>query len=132
MAVFLVIEFNLLYNTDSTTGELTMTDDTKEPTRFELFISDTQHSLDEYRKRLSGDGTFDYASQVDALIQLSNQMNYPLLKYLFGEQLGLHLAERFIVECNRNLLEFLSRITSEYNFFILHVLKNNPHLFAYS
>jgi len=103
-----------------------------EPSRFELFQSEAKADIGAYRERLKGDGTFNYVSQVLDLQKLSTNLSVRMFVYLFGEQLGGHLAEKFIGQCSRNLLYFLTQLTSEYRFYILHELKNNPHLFAYS
>lgn len=98
--------------------------------RYEQFVENAQHRRDTYYDELSGDGSFDYHDQVTALIQLSNQLNAGILVYLFGEQTGMHLAEKFILECDRNLLRFFSCIDSQYRFYILYELKTNKTLFA--
>jgi hypothetical protein len=99
--------------------------------RFEKFSEDAKKDIDTYKERLVGDGTFSYVGQVIMLERLSHYMNRNMLVYLFGELLGDHLAETFAHQCNHNLLSFLSRLNSEYRFFILHELKNNKILFSY-
>jgi hypothetical protein len=107
------------------------TEPSPEKSRFEIFNEQAREDMDAYRKKLMGDGTFSYVSQVIELERLSYYLNQNLLKYLFGDLLGRHLAEKFANQCNRNLLVFLSKLTSEYRFFILYELKNNRILFSY-
>lgn len=106
-----------------------MTESKEEQTRYEEFLAYARSNIESYRKELKGDGTFDYLQQVDQLEKLSNKINLSMLVYLFGERLGTHLAEKFVIECNRNLLSFLSRLHYEYRVFILHELKNNELIF---
>lgn len=105
---------------------------TQEKTRFELFAESARADLSAYRDKLKGDGAFEYINQVRELERLSSHLSGNMLTYLFGDQLGSHLAEKFVVQCNRNLLFFLPKLTSEYRFFILYELKNNPYLFAHA
>jgi hypothetical protein len=108
-----------------------MTDIPKEKNRYEQFCVDAKKDMDEYKNRLRGDGTFEYVNQVVELEKLSHKINSSMLVYLFGNELGEHLAKKFAYDCNRNLLSFLSGLTKEYRFYILHELKNNPYIFAY-
>ena len=105
---------------------------TQEPSRYELFKFAAQSDIKAYRKELTGNGSFDYVSQVTELERLSINMNGRLLTYLFGDLLGAHLRDKFAVECRGNLLHFFRQLTSEYKFFILHELKTNKSLFANS
>jgi len=97
--------------------------------RYEIFKESAQEDIEAYRKRLTGDGTFQYCAQVDQLERLSINLSSSIMAYMFGEQLGGHLWEKFATQCSRNLLFFLRQLTSEYRFFILHELKNNDRLF---
>lgn len=108
-----------------------MTNNVELSSRYQTFVDRAVDNFSDYEKKLKGDGSFQYSDQVVELIQLSNKMNGNLLVYLFGKQLGKHLAEKFVIECRRNLLEFFNCIDSQYRFFILHELKNDKHLFAY-
>jgi hypothetical protein len=103
----------------------------QESTRYELFLASAKSDMTAYREKLKGDGSFAYVSQVTDLARLGNNMNYFMLVYLFGDILGNHLNEKFVIQHNRNLLSFLTELTSEYRFFILYELKNNENLFAH-
>lgn len=103
----------------------------QEKSRFDIFNEKAKEDIYAYREKLSGDGTFCYVKQVIELERLSHYMNQQMLVYMFGDMLGAHLAQKFAIQCNRNLIYFLSKLTSEYRFFILHELKNNKHLFAH-
>lgn len=103
-----------------------------EKTRYEQFKENAEADLRAHQDRLSGDGTFSYVAQVEQLERLSIRMSGHTLSYLFGEQLGTHLWEKFVTECHRNLLHFFRHLTSEYRFFILYEPKNNKLLFAHS
>lgn len=99
--------------------------------RYEIFKGSAQADIKSYRDNLKGDGTFQYCEQVCQLEKLSMNLSGSILIYLFGEQLGAHLWEKFAGECHQNLLLFLRQLTSEYRFFILHELKNNDRLFSH-
>lgn len=100
-------------------------------TRFEAFKATARTNIEQYRKDLSGDGSFQYVDQVMVLAEFSNKLNTKLLVYLFGEQLGEHLGTKFVIQCDRNLLKFLASLSSEYRFYILHEIKNNDLLYAH-
>lgn len=99
--------------------------------RYDQFIIDAKNDIDHYRKKLSGDGSFEYISQIDSLILFEKKVNKNLMVYLFEEQMGEHLWVKFVIASERNLLKFLASLTSEYKFFILYEIKNNKSLFAY-
>ncbi|MDU8350947.1 hypothetical protein RYA05_03445 [Pseudomonas syringae pv. actinidiae] len=103
----------------------------EEKSRYEIFSQKAKEDINAYRDKLQSDGTFSFVSQVLELERLGNHMNTRMLEYLFGDLLGSHLADKFANQCRGNLLAFLSRLTSEYRFFILHELKNNKLLFSY-
>jgi hypothetical protein len=107
------------------------TEQNQPKTRFEIFREKAHEDMDAYQEKLMGDGTFAFVRQVLDLERLSHYMNQNMLEYLFGDLLGRHLAEKFDTGHNRNLLSFLSKLTSEHRFFILYELKNNKLLFSY-
>lgn len=100
--------------------------------RYELFKETAEEDIRAHQDRMAGDGTFDYVSQVNQLEKLSINLSGNMMVYLFGDQLGNHLWEKFAIGSHRNLLYFLRGLTSEIRFFILHELKNNKSLFANS
>lgn len=100
-----------------------------EPSRYELFKAEAAQDIDHYRKKVKGDGSFEYVEQVKQLQRLSNKMSGRLMVYLFGEQLGEHLFEKFVNDCKRDFLLFLGKLESETAFFLLYELKNNEQLF---
>lgn len=101
-------------------------------TRFEAFKATANSNMEQYRKDLKGDGSFQYVEQVMSLAEFSNKLNQKLLVYLFGEQLGEHLAVKFVVQCNRDLLKFLASLSGEHRLYLLHEIKNNELLYAHS
>ncbi len=103
-----------------------------QPSRFEKFISDFQNNPSYFKEKLSGNGSFEFSDSISLLQNFSNKVNYNIFVYLFGQQLGEHLAEKLAIECDRNLLKFLSAIDSEYTFFILYEIKTNSLLYFYS
>lgn len=108
-----------------------MSNSVPEPSRFDLFVARWKRDPDQFRKELKGDGTFEFMAQVKELERLSNHINQTMLVYLFGEHPGHHLANKFAVQCGRNLLFFFSQLTTEYRMFILYELKTNPAIFHY-
>lgn len=102
-----------------------------EQTRYEAFTARFKADPTQFRGELKGDGTFEFCTQVKQLEKLSNHINLAMMLYLFGEQPGRHLAEKFAGQCGRNLLFFFSQLTTEYRMFILYELKTNENLFYY-
>ncbi len=101
-----------------------------EKTKYQEFL-EAAHDNENYRQEIQGNGGFEYNQQVSKLMELSNKLNSRLLVYLFGEEMGCHLAIKFI-ECDRNLLRFFLAIDGQYKFYILHELKTNETLFAHT
>jgi hypothetical protein len=101
--------------------------------RYEDFKKNAQEQQEKniYRETIKGNGGFEYNQQVFDLITFSNKVNSNLLIYLFGEQIGNHLSEKFVNECKRNFLIFLTKIDGEMRFFILNEIKTNTSLYAY-
>ncbi|ARK08996.1 hypothetical protein A6C57_00970 [Fibrella sp. ES10-3-2-2] len=97
--------------------------------RFEQFLASPETN-ENFRADLKGNGSFEYAKQVKQLVKLSNNANLRLMIYLFGEQLGYHMAEKYL-DTGRDLLAFFGGIDDEHLLFILHELKTNESLFAY-
>lgn len=99
--------------------------------RYDQFIIDAKNDIEHYRKKLSGDGSFDYIDQIDSLVIFEKKVSRNLMVYLFEEQMGEHLWVKFVIASERNLLKFMASLTEEYKVFILHEIKNNKSLFAY-
>jgi len=101
--------------------------------RFEQFKEDALAlGHERHVDRMKGNGSFEYTEQVIMLRELQNKLSLNLLVYLFGEDEGKILMNIFVLECERNLLNFFSRIRGEYRFYILHQMKTNEIFFAYS
>lgn len=103
----------------------------EEQSRYDIFVINAKNNHESYRKDVSGNGSFEYVQQVLDLMTLSDKLNMPLLVYLFGKQLGEHLAYKFVMECDRNLMKFFGKLDSQYRFFLLHELKTNEQLFIH-
>lgn len=102
-----------------------------EPSRYELFKAEAAEDIDHYRKKVKGDGSFEYVEQVKQLRRLESKMSRRMLIYLFGTQLGEHLIEKFVNDCRRDFLYFLGKLDSQILFYLLYELKNNEQLFLY-
>lgn len=99
--------------------------------KYTEFLQRFENNKEQFRKDLSSDGTFSFSDQVSELITFSNKVNLNLFVYLFDEILGEHLAEKFVIDFNRNLLSFFNSVDYEIKFFILYEIKNNKSLYAY-
>lgn len=99
-----------------------------EKTPYNDFVNNAHLDMDAHHERMRNNGTFEFSDAVKIMEKLSLHMNGYTLVYLFGEQLGSHLWEKFI-DNNRNLLSWLRTLTSEYRFFLLHEVKNNPYFY---
>lgn len=102
-----------------------------EQSLYELFCESARNDISKYRDELQGNGSFDYSNQVTELMNLQNRLNLSLLVHLFGDKLGTHYAEKYVIDYNRNILNFFNSMDSEARFFLLHQLKEDEHLFAY-
>ena len=98
-------------------------------TAFDVFFEKFTDHPEDFRSDLLGDGTFEYGGQVTALIEFSNKVNENIFVKLFGQELGVHLMHKFVINSNRNLLQFFAGLSNEYRFFILHQIKTNKELY---
>lgn len=98
-------------------------------TPFELFKVNAQQDMRAYREKSETKAAFSLSNVTTSLQNLQNKLSGHILMYYFGEQLGMHLWEKFVVGHNRNLLSWLNNLTSEYRFYILYQVENDPHFF---
>ena len=100
-------------------------------TEFEKFKAEAEADIHAYRDKPSTKDTFSFSEYVKLLEQLQNKMSGHTLMHMFGDQLGMHLWEKFVVGHSRNLISWFNGLTSEYRFYILHQLKNDPYIFIH-
>lgn len=105
-------------------------------TRFEEFTNSFKEArefdrVEEWKKPLIDNGTYKFSDDLKKLSQFQNNLSRETMVYMFGEQLGDHLWEKFVHQSGRNLLRLLPTLTDEYRFFILHEFRNNPNVFFY-
>ena len=98
--------------------------------RYESFLSDAQADVASFKERAKEDGTYAFSSDINKIVEFSNRVSGKLMQYLFGDQLGKHLFEKFVCEYDRNFLDFLSYLHSNYKFFLLFEIKNNDMLYS--
>jgi len=99
-------------------------------TEFESFKAAAGEDMTAYREKESTKAAFELAKTAELLEQLQNKMSGHTLIHMFGEQLGLHLWEKFIGQ-GRNVLSWMNSLTKEYRFYILHQLRNDPYIFIH-
>lgn len=100
-------------------------------TEFESFKAAAGEDMAAYREKESTKAAFELAKTVEMLEQLQNKMSGYTLVRLFGDDLGLHLWEKFVNNHNRNVVSWLNSLTKEYRFYILHQLRNDPYFFIH-
>lgn len=88
-------------------------------------------TVNKWQKPLIDNGTYKFSDDLKKLSQFQNKLSRETFVYMFDEQLGEHLWDRFVNHASRNLLYFLPLLTDEYRFFILYEFKNNPNVFFY-
>jgi hypothetical protein len=94
-----------------------------EQTRYEKFVKDAHDDIDAFKADAHANEVYHFTRAVKGLQKLQHHMSCNTLINMFGDQLGKHLWEKFISQHNRNVLSWLSKLTDEYRFFILHELK---------
>lgn len=100
--------------------------------RFDTFKAEAnEKGREAYESTMLKNGASLFYDHVKVLQRLAYKLNAPLLRYLFGQQLGDHLASKSVRENDRDLLAFFGAIDDEYVFFTLYELKTNPELFAH-
>ena len=93
-----------------------------ELTQFQQFIYDI------LSENLKVDG---YKCEIDHICKFEYYVNGNLFRYLFGTKLGSHLADKYALECNRNLLLFFGAVTDEIKYFIIWQINTNKSLYVY-
>ena len=94
--------------------------------KFEAFKECCKQDLDAMRESLKTDGVYTYNEMVKRLRKVQNNMNQHTLVVMFGDQLGEHLWEKFVIENHRNALSWMSKLNEEYLFFFLSEVKRCP------
>ncbi len=97
----------------------------QEQSMYDKFHAEAVNDIESYRKRMRDDGTSEYIDDVKAIISFSNKVTGSIMISLFGERLGQHLIDKLFIQCNRDFLKFLSQLYEEYQFFLLHYIRNN-------
>ena len=100
-------------------------------TEFEKFKAAAGEDITAYREKETTRHAFELAKTVEMMEQLQIKMSGYTLIHMFGEQLGLHLWEKFTSGHNRNVISWLNSLTKEYRFYILHQLRNDPYIFIH-
>lgn len=98
-----------------------------EQTPYTLFLNAFRNDREGHIDRMKGTGMFEFSAMVKKLQELQHHMSRDTCVGMFGQQLGEHLWEKFVVQHNRNMLSWLTKLTDEYRFFILYESKNNPN-----
>ena len=94
-----------------------------EMTPFEKFKVNAESDIDTYRQRMVANGQFEFRDCIKELISFQNKVSYFTFERMFGIDLGSHLWDKFVKVWNRNALNFLASLNSEYQFYILYEIK---------
>lgn len=101
-------------------------------TRFEEFKQSAKSDLTNYRQMMDDTKVWEFKEHLKLIQEFQNKVSYRLMNYLFGEQLGPHLWSEFREQNQGNALNWFSRLNGEFYIFVLHEIKNNRTLYAYS
>ena len=94
-------------------------------TPFESWKASFEADPEAFREQQKNERVFMFDKAVKALNKLQNNMSYYTLTDWFGEQLGGHLWEKFVLEDNRNLLNWFNKLFNEYRFYIVTQLNTD-------
>lgn len=104
-------------------------------TRYEEFTKKYQEELYEdvmgYREKMRNKGIFGFKTDVESLIKFSSNVRPNTFIYLYGEDLGKHYWEKYVGTYNRNLINFISYMDDNAQFFLLHEIKTNANLLCH-
>lgn len=92
-------------------------------TPYEAFKQNAEADINSYREKMYGNGQFEFRDCIKELITFQNKVSYFTLERMFGIDLGQHLWDKFVNQCNRNALNFLSKLNAEIQFYILYEIK---------
>jgi hypothetical protein len=99
-------------------------------TRFDEFKQNAKADVKAYQKLMQDSGAWDLMRSAKLLSELQNKMNYRLMNYLFGVQLGGHLWDEFKHQHGGCVLRWFNRLNEEFYVYVLHEVKNNTTLYA--
>lgn len=94
-------------------------------TKYESLMAQFKEDPEAFRKAQAEEQMHFFSKTVMRLQKLQHHMSQQTLVDWFGTQLGEHLWEKFVVGHRRNLLSFLSKLTDEYRYCILHMVKTD-------
>lgn len=68
--------------------------------------------------------------EINELVRIGNNLNLDVMSNIFGKELGLHFADKFVNHCTRNLFKFISEVLDETNRqkFLREVLHNKNRI----
>lgn len=96
-------------------------------TPYEHFYADFKRDPEALRARQKEIDAYAFSDIVQKLQRQQCNLSGYIMVDLFGEQLGNHLWEKFVIGHNRNLLSWLNNITTEYRFFMLNNLLTDKY-----
>lgn len=99
-------------------------------TKFEDFAASFKRNPESFRAQMQESQTYDFVKQVKKMQKVQNNLSGFIMVDLFGEQLGMHLWEKFAIEANRNLLRFLNLLGTEEHFFLMHEINAGRTYFS--
>lgn len=104
------------------------------PTRYQDFVGSFEtakrdDTVADWRK--SKQPMYDASKVIKDLQRFQTKASGAMFVYMFGEQLGAHLWEKFADQNRRNMLTFLNQLTDEYRIFIVHEIQLNPQIWIY-
>lgn len=81
----------------------------------------TEKQLSEIRKTII---------ELNELVRIGNNLNLTVMENIFGEELGIHFADKFVNHCNRDLFKFVSECLDQTNIekFLRAVLHNKNRI----
>jgi len=103
-------------------------------TRYQDFVGSFElarrnDTIEEWRKEKKP--MYDAAATIKGFQKFQNKASLAMFVYMFGEQLGSHLWEKFVKQCQRNVLNLFTYLTDEYRIFIIHEIQTNPTIWIY-
>lgn len=98
-----------------------------EETPFDVFKKDAEKDIKAYHQRVKDNGVSSFIQDVNLIIRFSQDATPHTMINLFGEDLGMHLWGKLVNHYDRDMLNFIMSLSSEYKVYFLYSIKTTDY-----
>lgn len=94
---------------------------------FNEFITTAQEDPESYREMMRENGTGNLLKDINKLSDFSLKLAPMTMLNIFGDHLGYHMWEKFVVEANRDILRFIPMLSESYRVYFIYRVQTSDH-----